>query len=87
MLADARDFLVQSEVVTEFRKEVMTKSLALGCKKIAAIVGQAIHGMQFKRIANESHIGSAIFHDESAALAWIFDDRSTVASAKGGKRV
>src|SRR5580698_7796119 len=73
MLADAREFVAQSAAVTEFRKEVMTKSLAMGCTKIAALVGQTVHGMQFKRIANESHVGSAVFSDEAAALAWVSD--------------
>jgi hypothetical protein len=73
IFADARDFYAQSAAVTEYRKEGMTKSLAMGCTKIAALVGHAVHGMQFKRIANESHVGSAVFSDEAAALAWVAD--------------
>jgi len=73
MVADAREFVAQSAAVTEIRKETMTKCLSMGCTKIAALVGQTVHGMQFKRIANESHVGSAVFSDETAALAWVAD--------------
>lgn len=79
MFADARNFVAQSAAVTEYRKQVMLRSVAMGCKKIAAVVTQAAHGMQFKRIANESQVGSATFQDEASAMAWLFGDSGKVA--------
>lgn len=73
ILADASQFVAQSAVVTQKRKEVMVKAIPMGCTKIAAIVGQAVHRMQFTRIANESHVSSAVFKDEVTAVAWIIE--------------
>lgn len=77
MLADATRFMAQSTAVTELRKQLMVKILSMGCQKVAAVVSQAVHGMQFKRIANESHIGGATFPDEESAMAWLSDRRTS----------
>jgi hypothetical protein len=73
ILADSREFVAQSAAIAEIRKDVMMKILPMGCQKIAALVEQTVYAMQFKRIANESHVGSGVFHDEAAALAWVTD--------------
>ncbi len=70
--------MAQSAAISEIRKDVMTKIVPMGCKKIAALVEQAVYAMQFKRIANESHVGSAVFHDEEAAVAWAIDRRDVL---------
>jgi hypothetical protein len=73
ILADASHFVAQSAEVTQKRKDVMVGAIPLGCTRIAAIVGQAVHSMQFTRIAHESHVASAVFKDEATAVAWIED--------------
>lgn len=73
ILADSREFVAQSAAISEIRRDVMTKIVPMGCHKIGALVEQAVYAMQFKRIANESHVGSAVFHDEDAAIAWVTD--------------
>ena len=75
ILADSRGFVAQSAAIAEIRRDVMTRIVPMGCRKIAALVEQAVYAMQFKRIANESHVGSAVFHDEDAAIAWAIDRR------------
>jgi hypothetical protein len=71
IIADSRDFAAQSPDVARLRQEGMKKVRASGCDKIAAIADKVVYAMQFKRIAEESHVGSAVFHDEESALAWI----------------
>jgi hypothetical protein len=75
ILADSRDYVAQSAPIAEIRKDVMQRIVPMGCKRIAALVEQAVYSMQFKRIANESHVGSAVFHDEEAAINWVSDHR------------
>jgi hypothetical protein len=75
IIADSRAFVAQSAAIAEIRKDVMTRIVPMGCRKIAALVEQAVYAMQFKRIANESHVGSAVFHDEEAAIVWAMDRR------------
>jgi len=70
IVADTREFVAQSAPVTEIRKDVMQRILPLGCTRVAALGEHAVHSMQFKRIAGESHMDAAVFHDEAAALAW-----------------
>jgi hypothetical protein len=77
IIADSRLFGAQSPDVSRVRQEAMGKARSLGCEKIAAIADKAVYAMQFKRIAEESHMGSAIFQDEDSALAWIRSDRGS----------
>jgi hypothetical protein len=79
VLADTREYMAQSERVTELRKQTMIGCSSMGCTKIAAIVSGAAYLMQFKRIANESQVGSATFQDEASAMAWLFGDSGKVA--------
>jgi hypothetical protein len=73
ILADSRRFMAQSQEVTEHRKDAMTQATAMGCSRIASIIGNAIHTMQFRRIANEAHVTCAAFEDESTAMDWLFE--------------
>jgi hypothetical protein len=87
ILADARQFVAQSAAVTQKRKDVMVGAIPLGCTKIAAVVGQAVHSMQFKRIATESHVASGVFQDEADALAWIVDGTELPRSHRAASQV
>jgi hypothetical protein len=71
ILADTREFPAQAAGVTEIRKDTMDRMLKAGCSKVAALGEHAVHSMQFKRIASESHMNAAVFHDEDSALAWL----------------
>lgn len=71
IVADSRNFSVQSPDVTNFRQMAMTAAGNGGCDSIAAIGSNAVYSMQFKRITGESHVGGAVFEDEAAAFAWI----------------
>ena len=73
ILADSREYMAQSSAIADIRKDVMARILTMGCQRIAALAAQTAYKMQFKRIANESHVASAVFHNEAEALAWIFD--------------
>jgi isocitrate dehydrogenase kinase/phosphatase len=79
VLADTREFTAQSVAVTEIRKDVMQRVLQVGCNRVASLGEHAVHSMQFKRIAGESHMNAAVFHDEETALAWVsaHDDASS----------
>ncbi len=76
IIADSRTFGAQSPDVSRLRQEAMAKARDAGCDKIAAIADKVVYAMQFKRIAEESHVGSAVFQDEETALAWIRGERS-----------
>jgi hypothetical protein len=71
VLCDSRTFQVQSPEVTTIRQEVMASIRSHGCEKIALIAASAVYTMQFKRIAVESQMGTAIFADEKSALEWL----------------
>ena len=73
ILADSRQFKAQSQEVTDRRKKAMAQAAALGCSQIASIVGNAVHTMQFRRIASEAHMPCASFEDESTAMQWLFE--------------
>jgi hypothetical protein len=75
IIADSRLFGAQSPDVSRLRQEAMSKARDAGCGKIAAIADKVVYAMQFKRIAEESHVGSAVFQDEESALAWIREDQ------------
>jgi hypothetical protein len=91
ILADASQFVAQSAAVTQKRKEVMVRAIPMGCTRIAAVVGQAVHSMQFTRIANESHVSSAVFKDEETAVEWIAEGLGVRSSQRttgaGGDRL
>lgn len=70
-LVDSRLFVAQTQRVTEIRQEAMNKLKGLGCTRIAAVTSAAVYTMQFKRIATESHVESAVFNDTQTALEWI----------------
>jgi hypothetical protein len=70
IVADTREFAAQSAPVTAIRKDAMQRVQPLGCTRVAALGEHAVHLMQFKRIAGESQMDAAVFHDEAAALAW-----------------
>ncbi len=76
IIADSRLFGAQSQDVSRLRQEAMSKARDAGCDRIAAIADKVVYAMQFKRIAEESHVGSAVFQDEEMALAWIREGRS-----------
>jgi hypothetical protein len=73
ILADSRQYPAQTAKVAEVRKDVMKRIAPMGCKRIGALVTQAVYSMQFTRIATESHVASKTFHDEAAALDWVAD--------------
>jgi hypothetical protein len=74
VVADSREFLAQTAVVSDIREKIMERLLPMGCTRIGAIVEDApVYAMQFSRIASESQMGAAVFHDEDAALAWVSD--------------
>lgn len=76
IIADSKLFGAQSPDVSRLRQEAMSRARDAGCDKIAAIADKVVYAMQFKRIAEESHVGSAVFQDEETALAWIRGERS-----------
>jgi hypothetical protein len=80
IIADSRLFGAQSPDVSRLRQEAMAKARALGCDKIAAIADKVVYAMQFKRIAEESHVGSGVFATVDDALVWVREQR------KGGKK-
>lgn len=73
ILADSRTFVAQSNEITNIRKDAMREATGLGCSRIAAVVDAAVYTMQFRRITNESHVTSAVFADEAAALHWLLE--------------
>ncbi|HEV3193909.1 MAG TPA: hypothetical protein VGY54_25565 [Polyangiaceae bacterium] len=75
ILADSSEFRVQSPEVARLRQETMVKLRTLRCEKIASVASNAVHAMQFKRIAADSHVGSGVFPDEKSALDWIHEGR------------
>jgi hypothetical protein len=75
ILADSKLFGAQSPEVSRLRQGAMEKARNAGCEKIAAVADKVVYAMQFRRIADESHVGSAVFEDEEAALAWIRADQ------------
>jgi hypothetical protein len=79
IVADSRNFAAQSQDVTQFRQQAMGAARNGGCDSIASIGSNAVHSMQFRRIAGESHVGGAVFEDEASAIAWI---RSRLREAK-----
>jgi hypothetical protein len=75
IIADSSRFGPQSQEVARLRGETMAAARSLGCGKIASIGSSVVHAMQFKRISEESHVGSGVFGDEKAALGWIHEQR------------
>jgi hypothetical protein len=75
IVADSREFRAQSQEVARLRREAMIDVQRLGCDKIASIGSNVVHAMQFKRIATESHVSSAVFEDETSALEWLHEER------------
>lgn len=71
VLCDSRAFQVQSPEVTQIRQKVMAQIRSQGCEKVALLAASAVYTMQFKRIAVESHMGTASFPDEKSALDWL----------------
>jgi hypothetical protein len=69
IVADCRQFGTQSPEVAQMRQRAMAELTALGCKAIAP-VGSALYAIQFRRIANTSHMGHAVFLDLETARNW-----------------
>jgi hypothetical protein len=76
ILADSTAFPAQSPEVTEVRQAAMVIAKTQRCEKIASVASNAVHAMQFKRIATDSHVGSGVFADENSALEWIREGRN-----------
>jgi hypothetical protein len=75
IIADSSRFGAQSQEVARLRGETMAAARSLGCGKIASIGSSVVHAMQFKRISEESHVGSGVFADEKSALEWVHEQR------------
>jgi hypothetical protein len=71
ILADSSQFPAQSPEVTQIRQEAMVFAQSQRCEKIASVASNAVHAMQFRRIAVGSHVGSGVFSDEKSALDWL----------------
>lgn len=71
MLCDSRSFPAQADDITRHRLQTMKMIVALGCRKLAAVVTTATYGLQFRKLTDESHMQSGVFRDEHSALEWI----------------
>jgi hypothetical protein len=64
----------------------MQRVLDIGCSKVAALGEHAVHSMQIKRIAGESHMKAAVFHDEEDRDRLGLRARGSVSALKGRSR-